>query len=291
MYIVGVSSAAVSQHQTDKFRSGEVEIFYRLFGRVGRTPAVIVHGLSYFSYDWIDLAAELATERQIAAMDMRGFGDSGWAKDYSVPAFAGDIVALLEHFGWRKAILIGHSMGGRNCTWCAAEYPDRVAALMLLDWSPENAPAGVKRVTEKIGSTPDRFATVDEAMRYFKIDPQSPQGERKRPRFEAYLKPVPGGFALKRDLHFRDQFRRALETGVRPQLGVDMWAALAKVACPILELRGSRSDMFAAETVEKVKRANPRLKLVEVNSGHDVAGDDPAGFLREARAFLETRGD
>jgi pimeloyl-ACP methyl ester carboxylesterase len=285
-----VSSAAVLQHQTGKFRSGEVEIFYRLFGSAARTPAVIVHGLSYFSYDWIDLAAVLATDRQIVVMDMRGFGDSGWSRDYSVPAFAGDIVALLDHLGWEKAILIGHSMGGRNCTWCAAEYPDRVAGLMLLDWSPENAAAGLKRVTEKIGSTPDSFATVDEAMRFFKIDPQSLQGERKRARYEAYLRPVPGGFALKRDPHFRDQFRRVLETGERPKLGVDMWAALAKVACPIVELRGSRSDMFAAETVDKVMRANPRLKLVEVNSGHDVAGDDPAGFLREARAFLDTQG-
>src|SRR5436190_2483638 len=85
MYIVGVSSAALSQHQTGKFRSGDVEIFYRLFGRAGRTPVVILHGLSYFSYDWIDLAAELAIDRQIVAMDMHGFGDSGWAKDYSVP--------------------------------------------------------------------------------------------------------------------------------------------------------------------------------------------------------------
>ncbi len=75
---------------------------------------MIVHGLSYFSYDWIDLAMELATDRQIVAMDMRGFGDSGWSKDYSVPAFAGDIVALLDHLGWEKAILIGHSMGGRR---------------------------------------------------------------------------------------------------------------------------------------------------------------------------------
>jgi len=48
--------------------------------------------------------------------------------------------------------------------------------------------------------------------------------------------------------------------------------------------------MFAPETVEKVKSANPRLKLVEVNSGHDVAGGDPAGFLREARAFLDEHG-
>ena len=103
-------------HRTAKFSSGDVEIFYRLFGKPGATPIVIVHGLSYFSYDWIPMAAVLAADRQVAAMDMRGFGDSGRAQDYSVPAFAGDIIALLNHLGWAQAILVGHSMGGRNCT-------------------------------------------------------------------------------------------------------------------------------------------------------------------------------
>jgi pimeloyl-ACP methyl ester carboxylesterase len=287
MYIVWVSSPSPIQHHTGRASSGDVEIFYRLFGQPGRTPAVILHGVSYFSYDWIDLAAELATGRQIVAMDMRGFGDSGWSKDYSVPAFARDIVALLDHLGWNKAILIGHSMGGRNCTYCAAEYPDRAAGLLLLDWSPEHARAGQKRVTEKIGGTPDSFATIEDAMRFFKIDPDSPRGQSKRPRYQAYMRPVPGGFALKRDPYFRDQFRHTLLTGERPKLGVDMWAALARVACPIQILRGSRSDLFAAETVDRVLATNPRIKLTEVNSGHDVAGDDPDGFLREARAFFE----
>jgi pimeloyl-ACP methyl ester carboxylesterase len=273
-------------HQTGSFSSGEVEIFYRLFGKTGETPVVIVHGLSYFSYDWIPMATVLASDRQVAAMDMRGFGDSGSARDYSVPAFAGDIIALLDHLGWSQAILVGHSMGGRNCTYCAAEHPDRIAGLLLVDWSPENAPAGAKRVTETVASTPDSFPSIDEAMRFFKVDPESPQGVQQRPRFEAYLKPVAGGFAIKRDPYFQDQFRRVLETGEKPKLGVDMWAALAKVACPVLVIRGARSDMFAAETVAKVRAANPRLQLVELNTGHDIAGSDPAGFEREALAFF-----
>ena len=273
-------------HRTAKFSSGDVEISYRLFGKPGETPIVIVHGLSYFSYDWIPMAAVLAADRQVAAMDMRGFGDSGWARDYTVPAFAGDIIALLNHLGWAQAILVGHSMGGRNCTYCAAEYPERIAGLVLVDWSPENAAAGARRVTEAVAGTPDSFASVEEAMRFFKVDPASPQGVQQRPRFEAYLKPVDGGYVIKRDSHFRDQFRRVLETGEKPKLGVDMWAELAKVACPVLVMRGTRSDMFAAETVGKVGAANPRIQVVEMNTGHDVAGTDPAAFEREALAFL-----
>ncbi len=275
------------EYRTGKARSGEIEIFYRLFGEPGRTPMIIVHGLSYFSYDWIEPAAALATDRQVAAMDMRGFGDSGWAKDYSVPAFARDLIALLDHLGWSRAILIGHSMGGRSCVYCAAEYPDRVAGLILVDWSPENAPAGSRRVTETVAHTPEVFATVDEALRHFSIDPHSALVTRRRARFEAYLRAVPGGFAIKRDTYFRDQFRRALETGERPKLGVDLWATLGKVACSTLVLRGMRSDMFASDNVAKVKAANPRITLLELDAGHNVAGDDPDGFLREVRVFLD----
>ena len=54
----------------------------------------------------------------------------------------------------------------------------------------------------------------------------------------------------------------------------------------MLVLRGKRSDMFASNNVAKVKPANPRVTLVELDAGHDVAGNDPARFLREVRVFL-----
>lgn len=272
------------------FRSKGTRIFYRLFGDAGKTPVVIVHGLSYFSYDWIEPARGLAADRQVAVIDMRGFGESDWATDYSIPANASDIVELIEHFGWPKAALIGHSMGGRHCTYCAAKNPGRVAALVLVDWSPELAPAGSQRVTETVGRTPDKFVTVAEAMQYFGIAPNSPAAAAKRARFDAYLKPVPGGFAIKRDTHFRDQFKRILETGERPKGGVDMWAALREVACPTLALRGKLSDMFSAATVPKMVQSNPRISLVELEAGHDIAGGDRDGFLREVCAFFAEHG-
>ena len=173
-----------------------VRIFYRLFGVPGATPVLIVHGLSFFSWDWIGPASRMAVDRQVAAMDMRGFGDSDWPGDYSLDANAADIIAVLDHLGWQKVVLIGHSMGGRHCALAAAQAPGRLAGLILIDFSPDIAPEGGARVAKRTASTPDTFASVDEAMRWAGIGPATPQGAPKRLRYEAYLKRVAGGFMI-----------------------------------------------------------------------------------------------
>jgi esterase len=258
---------------TDFARSGELRIHLRRTGKPGGTPVLIVHGLSYFSWDWREVAQALGAQREVIAMDMRGFGDSDWspARDYSVASMAQDIVAVLDHAGWKRALLVGHSMGGRSSTYVAAKHPERAAGLVLVDYTPENAPAGTQRTTEVVGRTPDAFASVEEAMQYF--------GKNDRARFGAYLKKVGDQYQVKRDPFFRDQFKRVLEGGERPKLGVDMWGLIGEVRCPILSLRGARSDMYAPETAHKMKAANARLHVAEVDAGHDIAGENPQGFL------------
>jgi len=270
-------------HQTGIARAGELALHYRRLGRPGGTPLVFVHGLSFFSWDWLEAAQALGGEREAACLDMRGFGDSGRAADYSVPAMAADIGALMDHLAWPRAIVVGHSMGGRNSAYFAAQNPQRVAALVLVDYTPENAPAGSKRVAQSVAGVPDAFATLKAAMAHFKADPAD---AKKRARFEAYLASVPGGFAVKRDPHFREQFRKSLATGERAKLGVDMWQVLGELRAPTLVIRGARSDIFAPQTVERVKAANARIRLVEVDAGHNVAGDNLAGFLGAVRPFL-----
>jgi esterase len=267
-------------HTTGRVQSGDVSIHFRKLGRAGGAPLLIVHGLSYTSWDWLDAAHALSSDREVVAMDTRGFGDSDWSakKDYSVPTMAQDIVSVLDHLGWGRAVLIGHSMGGRSTTHVAAKQAARVQGLVLIDYTPDNAPAGAKRVTQAVASVPDRFASIDAAMAYF--------GQKNRERFEHYLKPADGGFVLKRDTYFRDQFRKTLETGERPKLGVDMWQLLGEVRCPVLSMRGGRSDMYAPETVEKMKAANLRLSVAEVDAGHNVAGENLGGFLAALRPFL-----
>ena len=282
------TAMTITAHETGTVANGDVEIFYRRFGSPGKSPILIVHGLSYFSYDWIPVAGELAAAgREVVAMDMRGFGDSTWSPSnaYGIGDYASDGIALLDYLGWNSVNLMGHSMGGRNSTWCAAEYPGRISTLVLCDYSPVNAAAGSLRVTKTVAGVPDVFTSVDEALAYFGKDDALPANDPYRQRMEAYLKPVDGGYILRRDTFHRDRFRAVLD-GTAPGGGPDMWAKLAAVRCPTLVVRGRRSDMFADENVQKVKDCNANITLVEVDSGHDVAGDAPDALIAAVNRFL-----
>jgi pimeloyl-ACP methyl ester carboxylesterase len=268
---------ATISHVTGRARSGDLSISYRKLGNRGLTPVLIVHGLQYFSWDWLPVAQALGAAREVACMDMRGFGDSDWSaqKDYSVPSMAQDIVALLDHLGWPRAVLVGHSMGGRSTTYAAAKNPARVAGLALIDYTPDNAPAGAKRTTEIVGNTPDSFPSLEAARQYL--------GPQKAPeRYKHYLK----NLSVKRDPYFRDQFKKVLAGGERPKPGADMWQILGEVRCPILSVRGRRSDMYAAETVAKMKAANSRLEVVEVDAGHDIAGENEAALVEVLKKWI-----
>ena len=114
-----------------------------------------------------------------------------------------------------------------------------------------------------------------------------PEGSPRYRRFEAFLRPVPEGFQIKRDLHYRDTFRETLRTGKPPApADIDLWALLAGLQVPSLFIRGTTSNMFAAETTDKVRSANPRARVVEVAGSHDLAGDNPDGVASTVTQFL-----
>ena len=53
------------EHRTGRVNSGDVTLFYRIFGKPGATPILILHGSNYYdSVDWIEVASALATDRE-----------------------------------------------------------------------------------------------------------------------------------------------------------------------------------------------------------------------------------
>ncbi len=277
-----------ASHTTGRVKSGDVEIFYRKFGVPGRTPVIIVHGLSFISYDWTTAASLIAKkqdlEREVVAIDMRGFGESDCSPshDYKLETLSNDVIAVLDAMGWQKAVLIGHSFGGRVCLATAGWKPERAAALVCVDFAPDLAAAGRKHVAQRIGRQPDVFASVDEAMTYHHDDPGN---AARRERWEAFLKKTDQGYVLKRDLHYRDNFKRALEGNPTPAPQF-LWPMLGELTIPTLVIRGNNSDMFAAETMDKVRATNPRATVVEIAGGHDLAGDNPQGLSQAVNDFL-----
>ena len=273
---------------TGLIRTSDVDIFYRRFGRIGRTPVLIAHGLSYFSYDWVGPASAIAVDREAVAFDMRGFGNSGSspARNYKLETLSADVTALLDHFGWKKAVLVGHSFGGRVCLATAGWKPERAAALILIDFAPDIALEGRRHTAERIGLQPDIFTSVDEALA-FHGHANVPVDSPLRRRYEAFLRKTDAGYVLRRDLYFRDNFKAALETGRSAPVPDFLWPMLAALTVPILVIRAARSDMFALETLEKVRAINSHITALELDGGHDLASDNPQGLVAAVRKFLD----
>jgi esterase len=276
-----------NQGVTGRVASGDVEIFYRKFGKPGRVPVLIVHGLSFFSYDWIGPATQIARDREVAAIDMRGFGQSGCSpgRDYKLETLSHDVIAVLDALGWDKAVLMGHSFGGRVCLATAGWKPARVAGLVLVDFAPDLAAAGRRHVAERIGRQPDVFASLDEAMAYHGETDVAAESAR-RARWQAFLQRTDRGYRLRRDLHYRDNFKRALETGQSSPVPTFLWPMLAELKIPALMIRASESDMFEAATLEKARSLNSRLVAMELPGSHDLAGDNPQGLADAVSRFL-----
>jgi pimeloyl-ACP methyl ester carboxylesterase len=93
------------------------------------------------------------------AMDFSGHGQSAMPDDFSIPLFAGDILAYLDRHGIAKTDIFGYSMGGYVALYLARHHPGRVGKILTLgtkfDWSPGAAAREAKmldagKIAEKV---------------------------------------------------------------------------------------------------------------------------------------------
>src|SRR6202030_429507 len=102
----------------------------------GSGPLVIcVPGLGDMRQQYRFLAPRLAAAGfRVVTMDLPGHGESSVDWPAYSPAIVGaDIVAMIRHLGAGKAFIVGNSMAGGSAVWAAAEIPDRVAGIVLID--------------------------------------------------------------------------------------------------------------------------------------------------------------
>ncbi|XP_057377201.1 protein ABHD11-like [Daphnia carinata] len=114
------------------------------------TPIIIQHGLLGSRKNWASLgkAIHSKTGKKVIVPDARNHGDSPHSSILDYEVLSEDLVKLMEDLQIPKAIMVGHSMGGRAMMKLALNKPSLVDKLVIVDISPVNVSPGAKLMTE-----------------------------------------------------------------------------------------------------------------------------------------------
>jgi pimeloyl-ACP methyl ester carboxylesterase len=112
-----------------------VTLHVRSDGEPGGTDFLLIHGLASNARLWDETAAVLvAAGHRTFAVDLRGHGDSDLPDgDIGTGTAAHDVAAIADHLGVTGAVVAGQSWGGNVAVRLAAQRPDLVRALALVD--------------------------------------------------------------------------------------------------------------------------------------------------------------
>ncbi|MEU4271689.1 alpha/beta fold hydrolase [Streptomyces sp. NPDC026092] len=108
-----------------------VRLAYRVWGEESAPPVVLVHGRGGNSAEWARIAGELAVDRRVYAVDLRGHGLSDWTGPYGFDVFRDELRGFLKELDLTGADVVAHSMGGAAAYLLALEEPGLIGRLVL----------------------------------------------------------------------------------------------------------------------------------------------------------------
>ncbi|MCP3931831.1 MAG: alpha/beta hydrolase [Bacteroidetes bacterium] len=126
---------------------GEYRISFSIEG--SGTPLVLIHGFCEDSSIWKDFSSELSKRFKIISVDLPGFGYSDFIPACSIASMADIVKAVLDELKFKKAVVIGHSMGGYVGISFAKNYPKYLLGLGMFHSHPFADPEEKKKTRLK----------------------------------------------------------------------------------------------------------------------------------------------
>jgi pimeloyl-ACP methyl ester carboxylesterase len=258
----------------------------------GRGPAIVaVHGLTANHTCWASVAEVLSPEFRLIAYDLRGRGDSDKPRTgYSLATHGDDLAGLLDHFGLRRAVIMGHSLGAHIALRFAARQPRRVTKLVLIDGGLDVRPEVLDSLAPAVGRLGLEFPTLEAFLDRMRALPMfAGRWNDYLERYFRYDVETQASGAVR-----SKAARHAIEEELRNLARERLWVDYHQVRCPTLILRApdglltATDCLMTAEEGQAMARAVPRARLVVVpgtNHYTVLLGKNPRAAT-ELRRFL-----
>ena len=265
----------------------------KAWGDPRHPPMLALHGWLDNAGSFDALAPRLAAGHYVVALDLRGHGRSSHLPDgewYHYVDRFDEIRAVLDHFGWDRVDLLGHSLGGTLASLFAALYPERVSELWLIEAlgpltnAAEDALAQLRRALDQRAAYASRrplriHANLDAAIAA-RVAANDLSEAAARAIVERGVTPVAGGFVWSSDP------RLTLASPVR-FTEAQVLAMLAGIRAPTTVVLAEPATSYLPSAMMEARAAQvPDIRIVRLPGHHHLHLEDAAAV---ADAFRTDR--
>jgi len=283
----------VSEPWQHFYQSQRLRLCYWTWGDAGNPPLSLVHGGRDHARSWDRVAEAFRDDYHVLACDLRGHGDSEWAKGslYGLPEHILDLIALIDLVGGR-ATVVSHSFGGAITMLAAGTFPERFERIVEIEG------AGA-RIHDEEDVTPERMRQWAQQMRGFeqltaRVYPTIEEARDRMQDANRQLSPdmamhlarwgslaIDGGHVWKFDPWVRG--RTPVE--IRAEDMAQFWG---NIECPVLHLAGGSShferDRFEGRPLDDYFKDSRTVRIPD--AGHWIHHDQLDLTVATIRDFL-----
>lgn len=257
-----------------------MRLHYREYGTYadGRPTLVFLHGLLGSSSNWHSIARAFEPDHHVLVPDLRNHGRSPHHPDVGYRALEEDLERFLDDQGLDRAVLVGHSMGGKAAMVFALEQPDTVTALVVVDIAPVVYHSRLDELFDLLLAVD--LSVVDSRETADRLLARSLDDRRLRNYLLQNLQVSEGRWTWRFNVE-------ALARGLGEVLAFPVRSRGAQYPGPALFLYGTGSDYVQPAFEPAIRAFFPYARLRPVaGAGHWVYAEQPGVFVDALRRFL-----
>jgi len=248
---------------------------------------VMLHGFPDFWYSWRGIIPEFSKDYKVVAIDLRGYNLSDKPSEvdrYTIKELRTDVIAIIDHFKEKKAILVANDWGGA-IAWSMALYtPERVEKLIVC-----NIP-----FPSNIGKYLAEHPEVGEYARKFQsgsslVTPESllaylPDKKQNKYYLEAFQKSDIDAMLN----YYKASYPTPNQSSSGTSSQSTSLVSLPNVKCPVLMIYGMQDNALPPAMLNNSwDRIDNNLMLYTIpNAGHFIQQERPETVNKVIRAWL-----
>jgi len=253
-----------------------MQLFYREMGQ--GTPLIILHGVFGSSDNWLSIGKRFAENGfHTYLIDQRNHGQSPHVPIHDYSSMAVDLLSFLDEKRIDKAIIIGHSMGGKTAMQFAVTNADRILKMIIVDIAPKQYLIHHGKILRGLNTIPLELLKsrqeADEILSEYEPDKGTKQFLLKN----LYRK-EDNSFAWRMNLP-------VLTAQIGNVVAPLRWEKPIQV--DTLFMKGAKSWYVTTEDEATIRQIFPQSRFCTIaDAGHWIQAEQPEAFLQATLDFL-----